>query len=191
MQFLINYVFLKLKRLHKISLISLIAMCFLWSNISSADDFLVEIILFRNLGQINDNSHIAPEDWAAGADEAVAEPTSASMRNMASKLASSSNYEVLTHQAFKYSFNNLPKSVVFVDGEPNYGRYPIEGKITFSWGAVVQAKFNLWVNEFDSYNLIFKSELIKQTKKMRLDKVYYVDQSNLGALIKVKRYIHN
>jgi len=188
-QLLVNYFMNSfLPKLKNIYISILLVLSFTFSSACFADDFLIEIVLFRNLGVINDNSHIAHEDWAAGADQVMLEPTSAKMRNLANKLKDSGKYKVLTHKAFKYSFNNLPKSAFFVDGNSNFGRFPIEGKIQFKWGSIVQAKLNLWVNEFDSYNLIFKSEVIKQDIRMHLNKVYYIDQSNLGALIIVKRY---
>jgi len=160
-----------------------------FSGLCLADDFLVEVILFRNVGVVNYIASPAAENWAAGADLAQLSSTSFEMRNMVYRLKDNPSYEVLVHKSFVHSFYSLPKSVYFVDGEMSFGRYPIEAKFTINTiGSAVNTKLNIWVNEFDSYGLVASSESMRQEQKIKLNKVYYIDQENLGMLIKVKRY---
>jgi len=153
-----------------------------------AADFFIELIVFRHGNFQNDLAQIAPEEWNAGADESKFALTTTEMRRLADKLNNSMQYKVLTHKAFNYSFAGLPQSVYFTDGKTSYKRSEIEGKIMLSFAHLVEAKLGIYINEFDVYGVIFRSEAVRQTHKLRLGTIYYLDQANLGVLIKIRKY---
>ncbi|PZP22865.1 MULTISPECIES: CsiV family protein [Pseudomonas] len=145
--------------------------------------YQVEVILFRQAPAV-DASQPAPDDWAAGATPLSSEAARA-LDSQAAKLTAGKGYQVLMHKAWQQNIGATPSKVAVSAGSEQLGHFPVEGTLSLSQVRFVDVEADFWVNQFDGQNLIAASEHLKQTSRLKIGELTYLDHSSLGLLVRV------
>jgi len=147
----------------------------------------VELILFRQGGQVLPASQPAAEDWASGSDRLGLESQrSTSLDGEAAKLKASGHYQVLLHQAWQRSLRANMERASFTSGEGSFDQYPVQGVIGLSLGETLELDVDIWVNQLDEQGLLLQSERLRQSRRLKAGELTYLDHGSLGALIRVR-----
>lgn len=159
----------------------------LFAPLAMADgQYQVEVIFFRQAGEVIPASQLAPEDWALGSQRLTAESErSTALNGEAAKLVPANGYEVLLHQAWAQNLSASPVSIALSSGNQAFGHYPIEGTVTLSQNPSIDLQVNLWINQIDVEGVVTGSEQLKQTSRLMPGKLTYIDHGSLGLLIRV------
>lgn len=159
----------------------------LFAPLAMADSlYQVEVIFFRQAGEVIPASQPAPEDWAAGSQPLAAGSERGTALNAeAEKLVPANGYQVLLHQAWAQSIGPAPVKLALTAGNTIYGHYPIEGTLTFSQDQLVDLQASLWINQIDSDGVVTGSELLRQSTRLQPGKLTYIDHGSLGLLIRL------
>ncbi len=148
--------------------------------------YQVEVIFFRQAGDVIPSSQLAPEDWALGsqtlADESM---RSTALKDQAAKLIPDNGYKVLLHQAWEQEISANPLKVALTAGNQSFGHYPIEGILTLSEDPSINLAVNLWINQINAEGILTGSEQLKQTTRLQAGKLTYIDHGSLGLLVRV------
>ena len=147
----------------------------------------VELIVFRQSGQVLPASQPAPDDWGSGArvlDAGSERPPALS--GEAARLTPAKGYEVLLHQAWQQSLGSAPSSVAFSNGEASFSHHPVQGTLEMKAVRFVDLEARVWVNQFDADGLLSGSEQLKQSARLKNGELTYLDHGSIGALIRVR-----
>ena len=148
--------------------------------------YQVEVIFFRQAGEVIPASQLAPEDWAVGSQSiAAGSERGTALNNEAAKLIPANGYQVLLHQAWAQPLGASPIKVALTAGNQAFGHYPIEGTLTLNVDPTINLQATLWINQFDPQGLVTGSELLKQSIRLQAGKLTYIDHGSLGLLIRV------
>jgi len=148
--------------------------------------YQVEVIFFRQAGEVIPSSQLAPEDWAFGSQTLAAESMrSTALKDQAAKLIPDNGYKVLLHQAWEQEVSANPMKVALTDGNQSFGHYPIEGILTLSEDPSINLEVNLWINQIDAEGVLTGSEQLKQATRLQAGKLTYIDHGSLGLLVRV------
>ncbi len=152
-----------------------------------ADDlYQIELIIFRQAGETLSSSLPAPDDWAAGASLASANPRGTALNDEAAKLKPNNGYQVLLHQAWAQNLSTATSTTAVNNGNSKFGHYPVEGLINLTkQERLIDMEANIWINRFDSDDLLNGSEHMRQKMRLKLSELTYLDNGSLGLLIKV------
>jgi hypothetical protein len=152
----------------------------------AANEYQVELIVFRQAGEALPASQTAPNDWAKGAQPI--DPTQervTALGSQAEKLNPANGYQVLLHQAWAQELGSEASSVALHSGNPRFGHYPIEGTLSLVQARYIDLTVDLWINRFDESGLLISSERLKQGSRLQTGKLSYLDHGNLGILIRI------
>ncbi|WP_150303980.1 CsiV family protein [Pseudomonas saliphila] len=165
------------------------------TSLASAQDYIVEVVLFTQ-----PSSRIvagpAPElDWKADAAE-LDSTTRSNVRpiddsrhrlaNEARKLSAQGS-RILFHQAWTQPAGT-PVAVTKGEDLTGFDLYPVQGVVSLSRDNTLEANVAFWVNhEAASMDSEPVSERLKQSRRLRPDEVHYLDHQSLGMLIIVSR----
>lgn len=148
--------------------------------------YQVEVIFFRQAGDVIPASQLAPEDWALGSQTLTAESMrSTALKDQAAKLIPDNGYKVLLHQAWEQEISSSPVKIALTAGNQSFGHYPIEGILTLTEDPSINLSVNLWINQIDLEGVLTGSEQLKQTIRLQTGKLTYIDHGSLGLLIRV------
>ncbi|MBF7731303.1 CsiV family protein [Pseudomonas sp. N040] len=152
----------------------------------AAAQYQVEVIFFRQAGEVIPASQPAPEDWAAGSQQLPAgSERGTALNGEAAKLIPANGYQVLLHQAWAQDIGASPLKISLSSGNQVFGHYPIEGTLALSQERWIDVQANLWINQFDADGVVSGSEQLKQTTRLQPGKLTYIDHGSLGLLIRV------
>lgn len=159
----------------------------LFSPLAMAEaQYQVELIFFRQAGEVIPSSQLAPEDWAAGSQQLPAgSERGTALNSQAAKLIPANGYEVLLHQAWAQGIDASPVKITLSQGKQVFGHYPIEGTLTLSQQRLIDLQANLWINQFDANGAVTGSEQLKQSVRLQPGKLTYIDHGSLGLLVRV------
>lgn len=159
----------------------------LLSPLAMADgQYQVEMIFFRQAGEVIPARQLAPEDWAAGSQAiAVESQRSTALNNEAAKLIPANGYKVLLHQAWAQELTGSPAKVALTAGNQVFGHYPIEGTLTLNLAPTINLQADLWINQFNAEGVVIKSEQLKQSAHLLPGKLTYIDHGSLGLLVRI------
>jgi hypothetical protein len=167
--------------------LTLLLLCLCASGAALADGlYQVEVIVFRQSADVLSAGQVAPDNWAQ-----LARPVDASnsrplaLNSEASKLSPAKGYQVLLHQAWTQSVGGTPDVVAVSTGNEQFGHFPVEGTLGLKQGKQIELDSDLWINQFDSTGSLSDSERIKQTSRINLGELTFVDNGNTGLLVKV------
>jgi hypothetical protein len=148
--------------------------------------YQVEVLFFRQSGDVIPSSQLAPEDWAMDSSAISAESQrSTALNNEAAKLIPANGYKVLLHQAWAQELGVSPVKVALTAGNQVFGHYPIEGILTLSENPTIDLEANLWINQIDAEGVLTGSEHLKQSIRLLPGKLTYIDHGSLGLLVRV------
>lgn len=148
--------------------------------------YQVEVIFFRQAGEVIPASQLAPEDWAVGSQAlAAGSERGTALNNEAAKLIPANGYQVLLHQAWAQTIGATPVKTALTSGNQAFGHYPIEGTLALSADPTINLQANLWINQIDQEGLVTGSEQLKQSIRLQTGKLTYIDHGSLGLLIRV------
>lgn len=175
---------MKMRVLRSLALLPLLAISALSQTAVAADTYQIEVIVFRQPGEILMSGKRAPDDWSQSARLIEADQERATMLNdEADKLNDGGDYQVLLHKAWTQASD---ETVAFSSGAVRLGHAPIEGTLSLNQARSLEAKVDLWINQFESGGLVARSERLQQSSSLQTRKLNYIDHSNLGMLIRVR-----
>ncbi|SDU18266.1 Peptidoglycan-binding protein, CsiV [Pseudomonas pohangensis] len=158
----------------------------LFAPLAMAGPYQVEVLFFRQAGEVIPASQLAPEDWAMGSQPVTAESQrSTALNDAAAKLIPANGYKVLLHQAWAQELGPAPVKVALTAGNQMFGHYPIEGVLTLSENPSIDLEANLWINQIDAEGVLTGSEQLKQSTRLLPGKLTYIDHGSLGLLVRV------
>lgn len=167
-----------------LALLPLLALGAFSQSTFAADNYQVEVIVFRQPGEQIISGKRAPDDWSKGARLIDAgQERATALSDEAQKLNDGSDYQVLLHKAWTQA---VDESVALSNGDEQLGHTPIEGTVSLSQARSLEVKADFWINQFESNGLISRSERFKQTSALRVGNLNYIDHGNLGMLIRVR-----
>ncbi len=147
--------------------------------------FQIETILFRQGGEPIISGQLAPDDWANGAQiNASDSPSAKYLNNEASKLSSSSGYQVLMHQSWQQTLSAMPVKVALSEGTEEFGHFPVQGTLDLKYNRLIDMQADLWINRFEDGHPI-ESEHLLQKRRLKPGELTFIDSTSLGLLIKV------
>ena len=175
---------MNMRVLRSLALLPLLALSAFSQAAVAADNYQVEVIVFRQPGEVLVSGKRAPDDWSQGARLLEADQERATALNdEADKLNDGGDYQVLLHKAWTQSGD---ETLAFSSGDMRLGHAPIEGTLSLKQDRLLEAKVDLWINQFEPGGLVQRSERLKQSSTLQIRKLNYIDHSNLGMLIQVR-----
>ena len=148
--------------------------------------YQVEVIFFRQAGEVIPASQLAPEDWAFDSQQPAANSDrSTALNGEAAKLTDANGYQVLLHRAWAQALSARPVKIALSSGNQAFGHYPIEGTLTLSQDSGINLAANLWINQINAEGVVSGSEQLKQSSRLQVGKLTYIDHGSLGLLVKV------
>lgn len=152
----------------------------------AGDQYLVEAILFRQLGEPAATPQPAPENWDDGAPRVNASNQRATALNaMAEKLTATGQYQVLMHRAWQQQIGEQPSRVAVTEGDEQFGHFPVQGTLSLAIGRFTDYDAQFWVNRLDSNGILLNSERLKQSARIKNGELTFLDYGSLALLIKV------
>jgi len=149
--------------------------------------YQVELILFRQPGDPLPTGQPPADTWADGAqtlnDTNRRTPV---LDEQTAKLSAAQGYQVLLHQAWQQQLGSAPSRMALSGGKERHGHYPIEGTLSLAQGRYVDVGADFWINRFDNIGFLAGSERLKQTSRLSVGQLTFLDHGNLGLLILVK-----
>ncbi|GAB3472449.1 CsiV family protein [Azotobacter salinestris] len=146
--------------------------------------YQIELILFRQPGDLLLAGQPPAENWATGAqtlnDTNRRTPT---LEEQAAKLSKTEGYKVLLHKAWQQQLGGAPSRMALSDGKERHGHYPIEGTLSLTQGRYMDVAAEFWINRFDNTGFLAGSERLKQTGRVSPGQLTFLDHGNLGLLI--------
>ncbi|WP_339511669.1 CsiV family protein [Pseudomonas sp. RL_15y_Pfl2_60] len=173
-----------MRALRSLALLPLLALSAFSPTAVAADSYQIEVIVFRQPGEVLISGKRAPDDWRQGAR--LLEPDqerATALNDEAEKLNDGGDYQVLLHKAWTQSSD---ETLAFSSGDMQLGHAPIEGTLTLKQDRSLEAKVDLWINQFEPGGLVSRSERLQQSSTLQTHKLNYIDHSNLGMLIRVR-----
>jgi hypothetical protein len=165
-------------------------LCLFSSTTALADTlYQVETIVFRQSEQAIAATQLPKDDWAEGArpfDSSISRVTT--LIDEASKLTPESGFQILLHKAWEQSIGSASSSVAISNGEGHFGHFPVQGTITLREKRPVELDTAIWVNRFDEHGALIESERIKQTSRLNIGELTYIDGGSIGMLIRVRSF---
>ena len=176
-----------MRAFHTLTLLPLILLSLLGSSAALADRlYQVEVIVFRQSGEIASAGQLPPDDWARNALPVDASShRSPALTTQASKLNPANGYQVLLHQAWSQGLGDSISSVAISTGSEQFGHFPVQGSISLRGDSLIELDSDIWVNQFDQSGLLSESERIKQSRRLKSGELTFVDNGSLGLLIRV------
>ncbi len=149
--------------------------------------YLVELILFRQAGEVIPSSQLPPDDWAAGGQSITPSPASLPMQETLNKLAQQGDYQVILQRSWKQTLSSQPLRVKLHEGKAQLGgHYPVQGTLTLRQSDdQVQAQAHFWVSQFASNGLLQNSQQLQQQARLRVGRLHYLDHTSLGLLVRI------
>jgi len=177
-----------------------LSLCLFSSNSIAAQWYHVELIVFENLNSISD------EKWPVmdvkrgklslgGGSKIVRSANISTLMEVASRLNKSSQYRVYYHRAWKQPImrKGREKSIDLVAGNNK-----ISGSIKLYKSTYLHAELDIWLTEntvqFDGEFVAsqegsnigrLRNPNLKETRRIRSEKLYFFDHPKLGAILKL------
>ncbi|MEH6388289.1 MULTISPECIES: CsiV family protein [Pseudomonas] len=165
------------------------------TSLASAQDYIVEVVLFTQPGSGIVEGPGPELDWKSDAAE-LDSTTRSNVRpidesrhrlaNEARKLSAQGS-RILFHKAWTQPAGT-PVAVTKGDDLTGFDLYPVQGVVSLSRANTLEADVAFWVNhETSSTDSQPVSERLQQSRRLRPDEVHYLDHQSLGMLIIVSR----
>ncbi|HDZ57555.1 MAG TPA: hypothetical protein ENI17_03890 [Pseudomonas xinjiangensis] len=153
--------------------------------------YIVEVVLFSQPGAQIVGARSPEPNWA---DQAVLLDSTArsdvrridASRHQLSDQArqlSGRGYQIVMHKAWTQPADD--GLTVAVREESQNGRNAAQGLVSLSQTAAMEADVSFWINHLTSAETEPVSELLRQTRRLRLGETHYLDHQSMGLLIKV------
>ncbi|MFI8479265.1 CsiV family protein [Pseudomonas sp. NPDC078700] len=173
-----------MRALRSLALLPLLAISVLSQTAVAADNYQIELIVFRQPGETLISGKRAPDDWRKGARLIdTSQEHATALNDEAEKLNDGGDYQVLLHKAWTQASD---ETVALGTGDERLGHMPIEGTLSLKQDRSLEAKVDLWINQFEPGGLVARSERLQQSSSLQIRKLNYIDHSNLGMLIRVR-----
>ncbi|WXL27366.1 CsiV family protein [Ectopseudomonas mendocina] len=177
-----------MRALRSLALLVLPLLClFSVTTVHAEGLYLVETIVFRQSGQVIPSTQQVPDDWMGSArmfDSSISRVST--LNDEASKLTPENGYEILLHKAWEQSISSADTSIAITEGQGQFGHFPVQGTITLREKRPVELSTDIWINRFDDHGSITESERLKQTSRLSVGELTYLDGGGIGMLIRVR-----
>lgn len=175
---------MNMRALRSLALLPLLAFGALSQTAQAADNYQIEVIVFRQPGELLISGKRAPDDWRQGARLIdTGQERATALNDEAEKLNDGGDYQVLLHKAWTQASD---ETVAISTGDERLGHAPIEGTLSLKQERSLQVKVDMWINQFEPGGLVSRSEHLQQSSSLQTRKLNYIDHSNLGMLIRVR-----
>src|SRR5690606_3971082 len=160
-----------------------------WLSLPALADGLydVELIVFRQGGQVLPASQPAADDWASGATRCGPDTLQAHAPDAQAARLRSAGYQILLHQHWTQPVYGTSSKVAVSSGENSLDLYPVQAVIDLSAPDDLYLDARIWANQFDESGLVSQSEQISQRLRIQPGKLHYLDHASLGALIRINQ----